>query len=200
MKTLNKTAERVKVRLTDELNDYKKKLKDQIRTNKEMDDKYVRYRDCLQKTKSQLNKVFDDIGDVLKRGQPNVSSKDLKRKSTSADDMKKSDPEVSANKSNTDLQSNNSANTNSLTTTTTTTLTASSATVNTNENSVTPNADENSDTNRNELTNETTDQTTNQSSADQYDLDQEQTTKSNEFENHVDQMDEETNGLSANDL
>ena len=74
LKTLNKTSERVKTRLSDELSETKKRLRDQIKTSKEIDDKYTRYKDCLTKTKSQLNRLTDDVSDVLKRGQPNSNS------------------------------------------------------------------------------------------------------------------------------
>ncbi len=57
-----------------------------MRTNKEIDDKYIRFKECLLKTKSNLNKLVDDVSDVLRRGQPVNKSK----KSTSVE-VKKSE-------------------------------------------------------------------------------------------------------------
>jgi hypothetical protein len=57
-----------------------------LRTNKEIDDKYIRFKECLLKTKSNLNKLVDDVSDVLRRGQPVNKSK----KSTSVE-VKKSE-------------------------------------------------------------------------------------------------------------
>lgn len=74
LKTLNRTNERIKSRLTDDIADSKKKLRDQIRTNKEIDDKYIRFKDLLQRSKSSMNKLSDEISDTLKRSQPQKES------------------------------------------------------------------------------------------------------------------------------
>ena len=52
------------------MQDLKKKLKEQQRLNKEIDDKYSRYKDCVYRSKSQLNKLLDDYNDTIKRTQP----------------------------------------------------------------------------------------------------------------------------------
>lgn len=67
---MNKNVERAKSRLADECADVKKKLRDQIRTSKEIDDKYVRFKDLLQRSKSTMNKLSDEISEQLKRGLP----------------------------------------------------------------------------------------------------------------------------------
>ncbi len=68
LKSLNKTTDRVKVRLTEELADYKKKFRDQQRATKEAEDKYIRFKDLLVKAKSTINKVSDEISCELRRG------------------------------------------------------------------------------------------------------------------------------------
>lgn len=45
-------------------------MREQQRSNKELDDKYVRAKDSLYKTKSYLNRALDEVNDFLKRGQP----------------------------------------------------------------------------------------------------------------------------------
>lgn len=180
MKTLNKTADRAKARLNDELNDYKKKLRDQIRTNKEIDDRYIRYRDCLQRTKSQLNKLFDDIGDTLRRGQPSSTKEATKRKSASEEIKKTLDCE------------NKQSILDSTTTSTNALVSNENPSANANANT------DESNVESNQINVETCDQSTNQYSSEVLDQEQEQM-KSNEFENHVDQMDEEeTNGSTSN--
>lgn len=67
---MNKTNERTKSRLNDDVAESKKKLRDQIRTNKEIDDKYIRYKDLLQRSRSTINKLSDEISDTLKRDKP----------------------------------------------------------------------------------------------------------------------------------
>ena len=60
--------------MQDEIDDYKKKLREQQRTYKEIDEKYSRVKDCLYKTRSYLNRALDDVNDTLKRGLPPVSA------------------------------------------------------------------------------------------------------------------------------
>lgn len=175
---MNKTADRLKLRLSDELNDYKKKLREQLRTNKEIDDKYIRFKECLVKTKSQLNKVVDDVSDVLKRGQPNSN----KRKSAS-DDLKA--------KETNQIKSTESKIVN-------------------NEIAISENTDENQDINNsntdeiNTIIEESSElNTTNQCNELELDQSNQINANSNECENHVDQIDEETsetNGISASDI
>jgi hypothetical protein len=62
-----KSNDRTKDKLHDEVQELKKKLKEQQRLNKEIDDKYSRYKDCLYRSKSQLNKLLDDYNDTIKR-------------------------------------------------------------------------------------------------------------------------------------
>ena len=62
-----KSNDRTRDKLHDEVQELKKKLKEQQRLNKEIDDKYSRYKDCLYRSKSQLNKLLDDYNDTIKR-------------------------------------------------------------------------------------------------------------------------------------
>lgn len=178
---MNKTADRLKLRLSDELNDYKKKLREQLRTNKEIDDKYIRFKECLVKTKSQLNKVVDDVSDVLKRGQPNSN----KRKSAS-DDLKAK--ETNQIKSTESKIANNEI--------------AISANTDENQDINNSNTDE-----INTIIEESSElNTTNQCNELELDPSNQINANSNECENHVDQIDEatsetnETNGISTSDI
>lgn len=83
LKSQNKSSDRQKQKLSDELNDVKKKLREQQRTNKDIDDKYLRLKDCVYRTKSQLNRVLDDISDTTKRNQP-PAPKSTKTESTTS--------------------------------------------------------------------------------------------------------------------
>jgi hypothetical protein len=74
LRVTNRSGDRAKQRLLDEVDDYRKKLREQQRANKDLDDKYVRVKDCLYKTKSYLNRALDDVNDTLKRGQPTSCS------------------------------------------------------------------------------------------------------------------------------
>ena len=75
LKSKLKSNDRTKDKLYDEVQDLKKKLKEQQRLNKEIDDKYSRYKDCLYRSKSQLNKLLDDYNDTIKRTTPPQQSK-----------------------------------------------------------------------------------------------------------------------------
>ncbi len=66
---MNKTSERVKTRLSDELAEFRKKFREQQRSTKEAEDKYARYKDLLVRAKATFNKVSDEISSELKRGQ-----------------------------------------------------------------------------------------------------------------------------------
>jgi hypothetical protein len=70
LRVTNRSGDRAKQRLTDEVEEYRKKLREQQKANKDLDDKYVRVKDCLYKTKSYLNRALDEVSDTLKRGQP----------------------------------------------------------------------------------------------------------------------------------
>ena len=95
---MNKNAERLKTRLTDECTDYKKKLRDQIRTNKEIDEKYVRYKDMLQRTKSTMNKISDEISEQLKRGMMRSESITLVTPTATANGDKTTEKQEEASK------------------------------------------------------------------------------------------------------
>lgn len=69
VKVLNRTLDRHKQKLADETSELKKKLRDEQRFSKDSDDKYLRLKDCLHRTKTQLNKVLDDISDSTRRSQ-----------------------------------------------------------------------------------------------------------------------------------
>ena len=67
-----------------------------MRTNKEIDDKYIRFKECLLKTKSNLNKLVDDVSDVLRRGQPvNKSKKSTSVEVKKSESTDKNDSQVS---------------------------------------------------------------------------------------------------------
>jgi hypothetical protein len=70
LKSKLRSNDRAKDKLYDEVQDLKRKLKEQQRVNKEIDDKYSRYKDCLYRSKAQLNKLLDDYNDTIKRNQP----------------------------------------------------------------------------------------------------------------------------------
>lgn len=104
LKAMNKNAERAKSRLTDECADFKKKLRDQIRTSKEIDDKYVRFKELLQRSKSTMNKLSDEISEQLKRGLPTkaestATSTPSKPKETSGGNTQSKPTEKPAEKS-----------------------------------------------------------------------------------------------------
>lgn len=96
---MNKTSERNKQKLSDELNDTRKRLRDQQRINKEMDDKYLRVKDCLYRGKSSLNKLLDDIGDTFKKINPSKSSSDKTTTDSSATAAKSTSSGNDASKS-----------------------------------------------------------------------------------------------------
>ena len=75
-----KSNDRSKEKLYDELQDLKKKLKEQQRLNKDIDDKYCRYKDCLYRSKTQLNKLLDDYNDTIKRSQPQKTTPEVTTK------------------------------------------------------------------------------------------------------------------------
>lgn len=116
VKVINKNLERQKQKTNDELTDYKKKLKDQERSNRETYDKYSRFKDCIYRSKSQLGKLFDDMNEVIKRGQI-ISSNGQTSCSTSADAVKNVPSEATdlknADESNKEEVLGNSNNNNS---------------------------------------------------------------------------------------
>ncbi len=99
LQIINKNAERQKQKLNDELIDCKKKMREQQRSNKDIDDKYLRYKDCIYKVKSQLNKVLDDIGDTVKRNSP--SSSNTNNSTQNANPTKSNESSVESNESET---------------------------------------------------------------------------------------------------
>ncbi len=62
-----KSAERSREKLYDEVQELKRKLKDQQRLNKETEDKYYRFKDCVYRSRSHLNKLQDEFNEVLKK-------------------------------------------------------------------------------------------------------------------------------------
>ncbi|RNA45086.1 p30 dbc [Brachionus plicatilis] len=74
VKVLNRTLDRHKQKLVDEASELKKKLRDEQRFSKDSDDKYLRVKDCLYRTRTQLNKVLDDISDSTRRSQKSSDS------------------------------------------------------------------------------------------------------------------------------
>ncbi|CAF0707138.1 unnamed protein product [Brachionus calyciflorus] len=87
LKTQNKSLDRHKQKLTDEASELRKKLRDEQKFSKDSDDKYLKLKDCLYRTKSQLNKVLDDISDTTRRSQ---KSNETGLKTTKSDlDMSK---------------------------------------------------------------------------------------------------------------
>lgn len=64
-----------------------------MRINKEIEEKNIRFKECLIKAKSNLNKTADDISDVLKRGQPNANK--LKKSLSSDPKKEESDKQTS---------------------------------------------------------------------------------------------------------
>ena len=78
-----KSNDRTRDKLHDEVQELKKKLKEQQRLNKEIDDKYSRYKDCLYRSKSQLNKLLDDYNDTIKRTTTNKQQQPVKQQQQS---------------------------------------------------------------------------------------------------------------------
>jgi len=101
LQIINKNAERQKQKLNDELVDCKKKIREQQRSNKEIDDKYLRYKDCIYKAKSQLNKVLDDIGDAIKRNTSSSSSNNINSSTQNVNQTKSTELSVDSNESET---------------------------------------------------------------------------------------------------
>lgn len=98
LKASNKSSDRQRQKIQDELNELKKKLRDQQRSNKDIDERYLRLKDCVYRTKSQLNRVLDDISDTTKRNQPPSSSKSSSsiNNSVASDALNKSTSEKSS--------------------------------------------------------------------------------------------------------
>lgn len=104
VKVLNRTLDRHKQKLIDEAIELKKKLRDEQKFSKDSDDKYLRMKDCLYRTKSQLNKVLDDISDSTRRSQ---KGSDLSGKSVRADSDKKESESKDGKKSDDEIKNLN---------------------------------------------------------------------------------------------
>ena len=85
LRIINQNADRQKQRLNDELNDCKKRLRDQQKSNKETSDKYLRYKDFLNRTfKSHVRVLYDDYDDLLRRDSKQSSSSNHNSESSEA--------------------------------------------------------------------------------------------------------------------
>jgi hypothetical protein len=71
-----RSAERSREKLYDEVQELKRKLKDQQRVNKETDDKYYRYKDCIYRSKVHLNKLQDEFNEILKKNEKAAAKTD----------------------------------------------------------------------------------------------------------------------------
>lgn len=107
VKSKLRNNERAKEKLYDEVQDLKRKLKEQQRLNKETDDKYCRFKDLMYRSKVQLSKMLDDYNDTIKRNQPKTSSSTTS--STSNDTNKSSDQTSSSSQQQQQQQSSSSS-------------------------------------------------------------------------------------------
>ena len=96
-----------KLRLSDDLVDLKKKLKDEEKFSNDTQDKCARYKDCLYKAKSLMNRALDDISDTFRRDKPSgsltSSKKEISSLSTTTIDI---NPNTNQTETNTQLDEN----------------------------------------------------------------------------------------------